>query len=135
VTGRTAGDFPTTSGALQTAYGGGGYDAFVAKISAVVSAPSVPAPAFAVNSLNLASIGASIDPLPAGTAGGATQGAVLDMALMSSQAVVPLPARADADQRLLALPLSEQPWLDWLVADFDLLWLAAVDGLELPWRT
>jgi hypothetical protein len=41
------------------------------------------------------------------------------MALMSSQALVPLPARADADQRLLALPLSKQPWLDRLFADFD----------------
>jgi Beta-propeller repeat len=37
VTGRTAGDFPTTAGALQTTFGGGGYDAFVAKISPVVT--------------------------------------------------------------------------------------------------
>jgi hypothetical protein len=118
VTGRTAGDFPTTSGALQTTLGGG-YDAFVAKISQAVSAPAAPAAAFAVNSLNLASIGGNIAPVPAAAPGGAAQGAVLDMALMSSQAVVPLLARADADQRLLALPLAKQSWLDRLFADFD----------------
>jgi hypothetical protein len=36
-------NFPTTSGAVQTAYGGGTGDAFVAEISAVVSAGAMPA--------------------------------------------------------------------------------------------
>jgi hypothetical protein len=119
VTGRTAGDFPTTSGALQTTYAGGDFDAFVARISPVVSAASAPAAASAVNSLNLASIGGSIGPLPAAAAGGATQGAVLDRALAPSRAVVPLPVGADADQRRPVLPLSRQPWLDHLFAGFD----------------
>jgi hypothetical protein len=119
VAGRTAGDFPTTPGALQTTYADGGFDAFVAKISPVVSAASAPAAAFAVNSLNLASVGGSIGPLPAAAAGGATQGAVLDRALVPSQAVVPLPVGADADQRPPVPPLSRQPWLDRLFADLD----------------
>jgi hypothetical protein len=57
-------NFPTTSGAVQTAYGGGTDDAFVAEISAVVSAGAMPAAsiASAADSRSLASITGNIDP-------------------------------------------------------------------------
>ena len=39
VTGQTSGNFPTTTGAVQTVFGGGVYDAFVAKITNVMPPP------------------------------------------------------------------------------------------------
>jgi hypothetical protein len=66
VTGRAGTDFPTTGGAFQTALGGANaYNAFVAKISQVVSAAAAPAAsiALATNSLSLASLAGSIDPV------------------------------------------------------------------------
>ena len=41
VTGKTSGDFPTTAGAFQSAFGGGVNDAFVTRLNASASAPLV----------------------------------------------------------------------------------------------
>jgi hypothetical protein len=97
-------NFPVTAGAFQTT-SGGGYDAFVAKISPVVSAAAAPSAnlgkelpvELTATLLSLPSIAGSIDPPRASAAGGgAPQGTVLAPVVVFSQPLAPLLPGADA---------------------------------------
>jgi hypothetical protein len=120
-------NFPTTTGAFETTFGGGNYDAFVAKISPAVSIAAAPSTSpgkespveFAVNALSLAGIAVSIDLSPAAAGGRAPQGTMLAPIVVFSQPLVPLKPGAAAGPTALPRPLRQEFWIERVFAEFD----------------
>jgi hypothetical protein len=140
-------DFPVTSGAFQPTYAGG-VDAFVAKISPVVSPPpSMPLDTSQQNPTQ----GRTADTLLAALAAPFRLRLLDDPAWVARPSaargpdhpVRPWPAQVPALWAWLAATnesTSGRPLHPWTVqervfAEFALPWLAAGDGNELPWHT
>jgi hypothetical protein len=117
VGGSRAVNFPTTSGAMQTKYGGGSNDAFVTKISAVVGGGAAP-PAnlgkepsvdLTANPLSLTSVGANLDPILTTQGGLAPQQTVLHPVLLDGSESAASRQSQPADTGTF-IP-SPRPWL------------------------